>query len=212
MKNLAAALILLCGFALAQPQPTSIAIRNAKIVTISGPVIAKGTVVMRNGLIEAVGDGVAVPADALVIEGDGMTVYPGLVDALSTWGMPVPAAAGRGGRGNAAPPEPRAWGPEDRPATTSWIKAADQIQPGDARIRSARSAGFTTAMVFPTHGIFGGQGSAINLAGGQSRGHGAGSVSGAVHHDGTRSERRIPGFADGRDLLYPADLPGRGSL
>ncbi len=71
----------------AQPEPTSIAIRNAKIVTVSGATIAKGTVVLRNGLIEAVGDNVAVPADALVIEGDGLTVYPGLVDGLSTWGM-----------------------------------------------------------------------------------------------------------------------------
>ena len=38
-----------------------LAIRNAKIVTVSGPVIAKGTVVVRNGLIEAVGENAAVP-------------------------------------------------------------------------------------------------------------------------------------------------------
>jgi hypothetical protein len=56
-------------------------------------------------------------------------------------------------------------GPEDRPATTSWIKAADELQPGDRRIELARSAGFTTAVVFPTRGIFAGQGSIINLAG-----------------------------------------------
>ena len=36
-----------------------------------------------------------VPADAWVIEGEGLTVYPGLIDALSTVGMPgaAPAAA-----------------------------------------------------------------------------------------------------------------------
>ncbi len=146
-----ATLVLGGACALAQPEPTSIAIRNAKIVTVSGAVIAKGTVVMRNGLIEAVGDNVAVPADALVVEGDGLTVYPGLVDGLSTWGM-----------GTAAPPSR---GPEDRPATTSWVKAADEIQPGDRRLELARSAGFTSAVVFPTRGIFAGQGSVINLAG-----------------------------------------------
>ena len=73
--------------------PTSIAIRNAKIVTVSGPVIAKGTVVVRNGLIEAVGENVAVPADARGDRrrrDDGLS---GLVDALSTWGMPVRARA-----------------------------------------------------------------------------------------------------------------------
>lgn len=150
---------------LAPPQPTAIAIRDVKIVTVSGPVIDKGTVVLRNGLIEAVGDSVAVPGDAMVVDGDGLTVYPGLIDALSTWGMPSPAA-GRGGRGGA--PEPRAWGPEDRPQTTSWIKAADVMLPGDRRFEQAREAGFTTAVVFPTAGIFGGQGSIVNLSGGKA--------------------------------------------
>jgi len=68
MKHLLTALVI-CGLtALGQPAPTSVAIRNAKIVTVSGAVIAKGTVVVRNGLIEAVGDSVSVPADAQVIE------------------------------------------------------------------------------------------------------------------------------------------------
>lgn len=171
MKHLLSLLIV--SVAWAQPAPTAIAIRDAKIVTISGATINKGTVVVRNGLIESVGDNVAAPADAEVIDGAGMTVYPGLIDALSTWGMPgtAPAAGGRGGRGGgpaaapAAPAEPPAKGPEDRPRTTSWIKAADEIQPNDRRIETARNAGFTSAVVFPTQGIFGGQGSIIDLAG-----------------------------------------------
>src|SRR5438067_2598052 len=108
MKNLVTALLLSCACAAAQT-PSAVAIRNAKIVTVSGPVIAKGTVVVRNGLIEAVGENAAVPADALVVEGDGLTVYPGLIDSLSTVGQPgaAPAAAaattaGRGGRGQQA--------------------------------------------------------------------------------------------------------------
>jgi imidazolonepropionase-like amidohydrolase len=169
MKHLLCALVV-CGLtALGQPVPTSIAIRNAKIVTVSGPVINKGTVIVRDGLIEAVGESIAVPADAQVIDGEGMTVYPGLVDALSTWGIPGPAPGGRGGRGGAAQaaaaPESHSMGPEDRPQTTSWIKAADEIQISDHRIETARNAGFTTAVVFPTRGIFGGQGSVIDLAG-----------------------------------------------
>jgi imidazolonepropionase-like amidohydrolase len=135
---------------------------------VSGPVIARGTVVLHNGLIEAVGENVQPPAGAEIIDGSGLTVYPGLIDALSTWGIPQPG--GRGGRGatTTAPAEPRANGPEDRPRTTSWIKAADEIQPNDRRIESARNAGFTTAVVFPTQGIFGGQGSVVNLAGTKS--------------------------------------------
>jgi hypothetical protein len=109
MKKTVTAL-LFCACAFAQ-NPSAVAIRNAKIVTVSGPVIAKGTVVVRNGLIEAVGESVAVPADALVVEGEGLTVYPGLIDSLSTVGQPAAAAApaaattgrGGGGRGQQAP-------------------------------------------------------------------------------------------------------------
>ncbi len=181
MRNLVTTLLVFCGCAVAAENP-AIAIRNAKIVTVSGAVIAKGTVVVRNGLIEDVGASVTIPADAEVIDGEGMTVYPGLVDALSTWGIPgaAPAAAGggRGGRGAAAatpaaaaaPAAPPAKGPEDRPFTTSWIKAADEIQASDRRIESARSAGFTTAAVYPTRGFFAGQGSLVDLLSGEKVG------------------------------------------
>lgn len=170
IRHLITALLLFGASLGAQPLPTAVAIRNARIVTVSGPVIDKGTVVLRDGLIESVGENVTPPSDAMVIDGEGLTVYPGLIDALSTWGMPVPAAAGgRGGRGGAtAPAEPHSWGPEDRPQTTSWIKAADVFQPNDRRFEAARDAGFTTAVIFPTAGIFGGQGSIIDLSGGKA--------------------------------------------
>ena len=171
MRNLLTALLVFCGCAWAA-DTGAMAIRNAKIVTVSGSVMAKGTVVVRNGLILDVGENVTIPADAVVVDGEGMTVYPGFFDALSTWGMPGAAStAGRGGgrgvtTGSAAaltPAAPPARGPEDRPSTTSWIKAADEIQPGDKRIETARNAGFTTAAVWPTRGFFGGQGSLIDL-------------------------------------------------
>jgi imidazolonepropionase-like amidohydrolase len=180
MKKLAAALLLLCGFALAEAPPV-IAIRNAKIVTVSGPALNKGTVIVRNGLIDAIGENLAVPPEALVVDGEGMTVYPGLIDALSTVGIPgaAPAAAtaGRGGTGRGTTPaanplaalaaaaaaQPRSNGPEDRPQTTSWVIAADEISATDSRIATVRVGGVTTAVTFPTRGIFGGQGSAIDL-------------------------------------------------
>src|SRR5262249_28143154 len=157
---------------------------NAKIVTVSGPLIAKGTVVVRNGLIESVGENAAIPADAWIVEGEGLTVYPGMIDSLSTVGLSsgtaaptAPTGNGRGGgRGAAAPtaapatiaaaatPATPARGPEDRPQTTSWVVAADQISPTDRRIETIRGAGVTTTATYPTTGIFAGQGSLINLA------------------------------------------------
>jgi len=158
---------------MAQP-PSGIAIRNARIVTGSGPIIGKGTVVLRNGLIEAVGENISIPGDAWIIDGEGLTVYPGLIDSISTWGIAeatptaAPAAAApTGGRGAAPAPSaaPPARGPEDRPFTTSWLRVADQINTSDRRIESARNAGFTTAIAWPKRGIFAGQGAVINLGG-----------------------------------------------
>jgi Amidohydrolase family len=182
-KLLCMAFLWCCANALAEV-PSTVAIRNAKIVTVSGPVIAKGTIIVRRGLIEAVGENVTVPADAWVVDGEGMTVYPGLIDGLSTVGIPgaAPAAAaggGRGGRGNAATPTQtaapaaqaatteRSWGPEDRPQTTSWLLAADELLAGDRRVETVRGSGITTAVTFPTRGIFAGQGSIIDLVSGE---------------------------------------------
>jgi hypothetical protein len=49
--------------------------------------------------------------------------------------------------------------------TTSWLRAADLIAPTDRRLNSARAEGFTTAITFPTRGIFAGQGAIVDLGG-----------------------------------------------
>src|SRR5687768_17773736 len=76
------------------------AITNARVVTVSGPVIERGTVVIRDGLIAAVGANVSAPPDARTIDGTGLTVYPGLIDASTTLAIPRPTPsatpAGRG--------------------------------------------------------------------------------------------------------------------
>src|SRR5690242_546524 len=79
------------------------AITNARIVTVSGPVIERGTVVIRNGLIAAAGANVSAPSDARVIDGAGLTVYPGLIDSYTNLALPEaapsPGAGGGGGGG-----------------------------------------------------------------------------------------------------------------
>jgi imidazolonepropionase-like amidohydrolase len=156
----------------AQGRPP-ILIRNAKIVPVSGPTLAKASVLVEDGFITAVGESITAPAGAQIIEGEGLTVYPGLIDGLSTLGLdaaPTPLAipAGRGPAPAAPTPTTLSRGPEDRPLTTPWIKAADLVKTTDRRLPQARNAGFTSAITFPTSGIFAGQGAVINLAGERS--------------------------------------------
>src|SRR2546430_14445395 len=62
-------------------------IRNAHIVTVSGPEIENGSVVIREGKIEAVGTNVTVPRGAQAIDARGLSAYPGTVEAGIAMGV-----------------------------------------------------------------------------------------------------------------------------
>src|SRR2546423_13645156 len=75
-----------------RPFGDAFAIVGAKIEIGDGRVIEKGTVLISDGLIEAVGASVTVPADAEVIKGDGLIVFPGFIDAYTNKGLKLPDA------------------------------------------------------------------------------------------------------------------------
>ena len=148
------------------------AITNARIVTVSGPVIDRGTVVFRDGLIVAVGANVTAPADARIIDGAGLTVYPGIIDANTTLGIPRPSpspGAGPGGPfaglfGQSAPSATSPNSP-NLPGMQPEILASDLVRPGGQEIEAARGAGITAAHTAPRGNVFLGQSALINLAG-----------------------------------------------
>jgi imidazolonepropionase-like amidohydrolase len=148
------------------------AITNARIVTVSGPVIERGTVVVRDGLIIAVGAAVTAPSDARLIDGTGHTVYPGIIDANTTLGIPRPSptpGATPGGLAAlfATQSAPSATSPNSTqpPGLQPEILASDLIRPGGPEIENSRNAGITTAQTAPRGNVFLGQSAIINLAG-----------------------------------------------
>jgi len=152
-------------------EPQFFAIRGAKVVSVSGPTLENATVVMAHGVITAIGKDVAIPPDAWIIEGKGLTVYPGLFDSFTDVGLPsaapAPAPAGEGGGGGrrAAPTGEVSRGPEDRPGTTPWRSAADEVSLSDKRIEAWRNGGFTTVVSAPRGGMFPGQAAVLDLEG-----------------------------------------------
>ena len=86
--------------------PSAVAIKDAHIVIVSGADLAKGTIVLRNGLIEEVGQNVTIPPGTWIIDGTGLTVYPGFIDGLSTWGIPGAIAAPAARAAGTAAPTP----------------------------------------------------------------------------------------------------------
>ena len=155
--------------------PDVYAITNARIVTLAGPTIDKGTVVVRDGVISGVGAAVQAPADARVIDGTGLTVYPGLIDANSSLGLTEPqpsATAGRGGRGGGrGAPQAQQGAPSGAPNSLHPIGlqpevAAIDILRADAEaLAGPKSAGITAALTAPSTGIFRGLSAVVNLAG-----------------------------------------------
>ncbi|HMF57103.1 MAG TPA: amidohydrolase family protein, partial [Pyrinomonadaceae bacterium] len=147
------------------------AITNARIFTLSGPVIERGTIVIRNGLISAVGANVTAPADARLIDGAGLNIYPGLIDANTNLAVPAQVAPQQGGRpgagGQASQQAANFTSPNSTqpPGLQPEILAADIIRPGGDQIEAARNAGITAALTSPRDGIFMGQSALINLAG-----------------------------------------------
>jgi imidazolonepropionase-like amidohydrolase len=146
-------------------EPRTFAIRGAKVVPVSSTPLENATVVVSHGIITVVGTNVAIPPEAWVIDGKGLTVYPGLIDAFTDVGVAAPPPAASMGEGAARPQPAISRGPEDRPATTPWRSAADEANPGDPRVETWRSAGFTTVIAAPKGGMFPGQAAVLDLGG-----------------------------------------------
>jgi imidazolonepropionase-like amidohydrolase len=91
---------LVCLFALATATAAAaqdgrpVAFTNARLVTVSGATIERGTLVVKNGKVEAIGADAVVPAGARVIDATGKTILPGLVSAWSRAGLNAPPPRG----------------------------------------------------------------------------------------------------------------------
>lgn len=140
--------------------PEVFALTGGTVHPVASAPIQGGVVILRQGLIEAVGAGLPVPPDATTIDVRGLHVYPGLFDAQTAIGLPsttkadpdwkdkVPGTTAPG----AAIPSPA-------------LNAARIFTPTEDDLDSRRRQGVTTAVIAPTSGIFAGQSAVINLSG-----------------------------------------------
>src|SRR6476660_3992381 len=136
------------------PPRGTFVIRNARIVTVSGADIESGSVVIRDGKIEAVGATVNAPSGAQTIEGRGLSVYPGMIDAGTNMGLvEVP----QGANGTVDTSEVGEFNPNSR--------AIIAVNPHSAHIAVTRVEGITNVLTAPTGGLISGQASVINLLG-----------------------------------------------
>src|SRR5512144_2761022 len=144
--------------------PAVHALTNARIVIAPGKVIDKGTLVIRDGVIAAVGAAVRPPADARIWDMSGMTVYPGFIDSYSDLGVPKKPKPGEQPQGGAPPPKPEPRGEHlwnDNILATQ--RASELFMPDPAAAEKLRGIGFTAAHVMPQKGIVRGMSALVSL-------------------------------------------------
>lgn len=151
---------LLVGGALSLAPPTALAqggtwaLTNVRIETVTRGTIEKGTIVVRDGLIQAVGANVTPPPDARVVDLTGKTVYPGFLDLTSSMGLPAAQAPQGGFGGGGGGGGPNAGTPVRYVGLEPGRNIALEVNPSAADLRSARDQGVTAALVAPTRGAF----------------------------------------------------------
>jgi len=158
-RRLVVGLSLIVPFVLRADTPDIYAVRGARIVTAAGAPIEGGTVVIRRGIIADVGASIAVPSDAVVIDGSGLTVYPGLIDLGNTRAADQPAAA---------PPQNFRTSAElERWKRTQILRpqarAADVVKVDDAELTNLASAGITSVLAVPAGEVISGQSALVNV-------------------------------------------------
>lgn len=129
------------------------ALTNAKIYTVTNGVIENGTIIINNGVIEAVGDDINIPGDAEVFDYNGREIYPGMIDSGTQLGLneigSISEAQDYREFGNVTP----------------QMQALTAVNPNSVAIPVTRVSGVTTALTLPSGGVLPGTAATINLFG-----------------------------------------------
>ncbi len=150
-----ATILIICAcFCLAQEKrPSVIAIKGANIIPVVGEDISEGIILIKDGLIEAVGKNINIPADAKIIQAEGLFAYPGMIDSLCYLGLQEISSI----RATVDYRETGRINPQ--------AKTVEALRPDSMHIPISRSNGITTALVAPSGGLISGQSGLIRLVG-----------------------------------------------
>ena len=136
------------------------ALTNVHITTSPGEDAIFGTILISDGLIKEVGEQVAIPGNATIVEGDSAYVYAGFISGYSHIAVPSPENE----RGNERVSDPGNPSPE-RAGIQPQTLVSKVLDPEDKDIASARKAGFVMAQTMPFGNMMPGQGAIILLKG-----------------------------------------------
>jgi len=129
------------------------ALTHATLETVTKGSIANGTLIISQGKITAMGEGVEIPAGAEVIDCKGLFVYPGMIDGSTNVGLSEVGA------------DPRTTDYNEIGDVIPQMKALTAVNPSAVAIPVTRVSGVTTALSSPSGSLFPGTAALINLHG-----------------------------------------------
>jgi len=130
-----------------------LALTNAAVETVTKGRLEKATVIIRNGIIEAVGPNVPIPADAQVIDCKDLTIYPGMVDGGTRLGLQEIESISL------------TQDYDELGELTPEMDALTAVNPNSVLIPVTRVSGVTSVITYPAGGLFPGTAALINLQG-----------------------------------------------
>lgn len=171
LKQLSLIYLMLCSVIgmWAQKSPTitnTFALTNVTVVKSPSETLEGATIIVKDGLIKAVGKNVKIPFDAKQIKADSMFVYAGFISGASHIGIPkVEKKEGGGRRGKDPDVKDPGNPPNDKAGIQPERSVRDLVKADDKSIAEMRKLGFTAAQVMPRGRMLPGKGSLLFLAG-----------------------------------------------
>jgi imidazolonepropionase-like amidohydrolase len=187
IANLAA--VIVASVALASAADNSLLIRNVTVHPITGPDMDNASVLVVDGKIEDVGRKLAPRAGARVIDGHGLQLYPGMINAATNVGLAEVEAV----RDTVDLDEIGMFNPE--------IRAEVAFNPSSEHVPVVRAAGITSVLALPSGGERGGRGGAVSVITGQAA---------LMHLDGWTWEDMAVRPSAVMDMLFPQIQSGGG--
>jgi imidazolonepropionase-like amidohydrolase len=138
---------------------------NANIVADPNTIYTKSTLLVRNGVIEQVGQKVSIPEGAVIHDLEGRFIYPSMIDLYSSYGMPEPSAEARRGRAGGPQPESLQKGPYNwNEAIRPDKRASGMFSHNKKDAEELRKLGFGTVLTHQFDGIARGTSALVALA------------------------------------------------
>ncbi len=147
-------------FGLRDNTPNVFALKNATLIVSYQNIIDDATIVIRDGIIENVGNNIQIPDDAFEIDVEGNCIYPGFIDLYSDIGMPV---IEKENEKESDLLNKKNGFSHRNPHVRSRYNASRHFKKEEAKVEKMRSQGFTVAHTIPPYGIFRGQTAIISL-------------------------------------------------